>query len=101
MREFQQFSVQENLVTNQQLEQMANKLAQQRQSRSGLFQFSDLSHEEAPIEPPTEEQDLANRQPEEEPIRRRSQELIDVSRDAELAQETPIPDSPITFTVDQ
>ena len=50
LREFQKHSIMNQTSTNEQLQQMAQRLQIQLKERSGLFQYSDLSHLE-PEEP--------------------------------------------------
>ena len=107
MREFQMFQQHATFVqtsTQEQLQNMATRLQQQLRSRSGLFQYGDLSDVAPPETVSTENpirdhdatspQEEQNIQPEEEPLRRKSEILaLDAQRLAE-AQNTPVPDSP-------
>ena len=106
LREFQQHTTTIQTSTQDQLQQMAQKLNQQLKEKSGLFQYADLSdipaertleesQEETPnnIDRPDSENGL---QPEEEPKRKVSDHMqIDAEHFAR-AQNTPVPESPLS-----
>ena len=103
MREFQQHSTFLQTSTQEQLQRMASRLQDQLKSRSGLFQYADLSLLNSEDQP-TEENNLqspsnnsqTSKQPEEEPMRRMSHNLQSVAEQFAEATNTPIPDSPMS-----
>ena len=101
MREFQSHATFNQTSSQEQLQQMAKRLQEQLKSRSGLFQYADLSQipteetTEDTIESPSHGSQQTN-QPEEEPVRHTSLDLKRVAEQFATARETPVPDSPVS-----
>jgi len=101
MREFQSHATFNQTSSQEQLQQMAKRLQEQLKSRSGLFQYVDLSQipteetTEDTIESPSHGSQQTN-QPEEEPVRHTSLDLKRVAEQFATARETPVPDSPVS-----
>eukprot|EP00435_Cladocopium_sp_Y103_P009727 s850_g2.t1 len=104
LREFQRHSTFVQTSTQQQLQQMAQRLQHQLRERSGLFQYSDLSEIGNPAEEDGQREDVASNgqgsQPEAEPIRKVSIDLQNSADRLREAQETPVPDTPMSSFLD-
>ena len=108
MREFQNHSTFLQTSTQEKLQQMAIKLKERQNFRSGLFLYSDLSQhdsEERSDErnnlpsPASNSQD--SRQPEEEPVRRPPPNLPRAAEQLAEATNTPVPESPMSAAPDE
>jgi hypothetical protein len=83
---------------------MARRLQELLESRSGLFQYADLSQipsEEMEENPPEDQESPSHgsqqtNQPEEEPVRHTSLDLQRVAEQFATATDTPVPDSPVS-----
>eukprot|EP00435_Cladocopium_sp_Y103_P022950 s1076_g5.t1 len=87
---------------------MAQRLQDKLKSRSGLFQYADLSQiepdESRPEVPENQSPTNASQnslQPEEEPVRRTSIDLQGVAEQFATAQSTPVPESPMSAAHDE
>ena len=99
LREFQRHSTLSQTSTQEQLQQMANRLQEKLKGKSGLFQYADLSqlektHLEVPNQSTPSNASQLSRQPEEEPIRKMSLRPLTDAEQFAIAQNTPVPESP-------
>eukprot|EP00435_Cladocopium_sp_Y103_P066190 s232_g28.t1 len=107
LREFQQHATFTQTSSQEQLQQMSQRLQEKLKSRSGLFQYADLSNIEpdtshAPPDQPSPTSASQNSlQPEEEPVRRTSIDLQGVAEQFATAQGTPVPESPMSAALDE
>ena len=104
LREFQRHSTFVQTSTQQQLQQMAHQLQNQLRERSGLFQYSDLSDIGNPEDDAHQRDDAVSNsqgsQPEAEPNRKISFDLLSPAERLREAQETPVPETPISSSLE-
>lgn len=100
LREFQSHPLQESFRNSQQLQAMATKLSHNLQSRSGMFQYSDLSNIGDDDSPGNEVQhNPQGPQPEEEPVRNVPSGSDHAHAGVERAEDIPAPDSPAPSSI--